>query len=264
FAPGGIFNIATVIGSKGAAELIAKGTRSWRMDVEGTYPEFLRHRGVYCKDGKMLPTFYLRDDSLDLYEAIYSYVSKYVTLYYDTSDKIIEDDEIQKFGRELSIPKSEGGCGISGVPLKDGKFSSADQVVLAFTSVIFTSSVAHAATNFPQYDTYGFPPNYSTKLKGTPPKDKRPLKEEEVVKAIVDKSTALEVLVLGSVVSDRTTNALGDFEVDYIYDPPAVEIVKEFRQDLKNISSKIRDRNKKLVRKYDSLLPEEIPNSANI
>ncbi|XP_061182686.1 polyunsaturated fatty acid 5-lipoxygenase-like [Saccostrea echinata] len=262
--PEGIFNTLTVIGSKGSAELIAKGTSSWRMDVEGTYPEFLKHRGLYCKDGKILQTFYQRDDSLDLYEAIHSYVSNYVTLYYDTNDKIIEDDEIQKFGRELSIPKSEGGCGILGVPLKDGKFSSTDQVALAFTSVIFTSSVVHAAINFPQYDTYGFPPNYPTKLKGKPPIDKRPLKEEDVVKALVDKSTALEVLIFVSILSERVTNALGDFEVDYIYDPPAVEIVKEFRQNLKNISSKIRDRNKKLVRKYDYLLPEEIPNSTSI
>ncbi|XP_062600661.1 allene oxide synthase-lipoxygenase protein-like, partial [Saccostrea cucullata] len=219
---------------------------------------------LYCKDGKILPTFYQRDDSLDLYEAIHSYVSKYVTLYYDTNGKIIEDDEIQKFGRELSVPKSEGGCGILGVPLKDGKFCSAEQVALVFTSVIFTSSVVHAAINFPQYDTYGFTPNYPIKLNGTPPKDKRPLKEEEVVKALVDKSTALDVMTVVSILSERATNALGDFEVDYIYDPPAVKIVEEFIQDLKNISSKIRERNEKLVRKYDHLLPEEIPNSASI
>ncbi|XP_061182688.1 polyunsaturated fatty acid 5-lipoxygenase-like [Saccostrea echinata] len=261
--PEGVFDILTAVGRKGAAELIAKGTSPWRMDVEGTYPEFLKHRGLYCKDGKILPTFYQRDDRLDLYEAIHSYVSKYATLYYDTNDKIIKDYEIQKFGRELSIPKSEGGCGILGVPLKDGKFSSAEQVALVFTSAIFTSSVVHAAVNFPQYDTYGFPPNYPIKLKGTPPKDKRPLMEEEVVKALVDKSTALDVLTVVSILSERSTNALGDFEVDYIYDPPAVEIVKEFRQNLKNISSKIRDRNKKLVRKYDYLLPEKIPNSTS-
>ncbi|XP_062596764.1 polyunsaturated fatty acid 5-lipoxygenase-like, partial [Saccostrea cucullata] len=141
------------------------------MDVEGTYPEFLKERGIYCKDGKILPQFYQRDDSLDLYDAIRNYVTKYVHLYYDTLDKINNDPEIQNFG-ELSMPKSERGCGILGVPFKDGKFSSTEDLILVFTSVIYTSSVVHDAVNFLQYDTYGFPPNYPTKIKGSPPKDK--------------------------------------------------------------------------------------------
>ncbi|XP_062620179.1 allene oxide synthase-lipoxygenase protein-like [Saccostrea cucullata] len=237
---------------------------SWRMDVEGTYPEFLKERGLYCKDGKILPTFYQRDDTLELFEAIRNYVTKYVHLYYDTPDEINNDAEIQNFGRELTMPKCEECCGILGVPFKDGKFSSAEDLILVFTSVIYNSSVVHAAVNFPQYDTYGFLPNYPTKLNGIPPKDKRPLQEEEVVKALVDRSSTLETMIIGKILSERSTNALGDFEVNYIYDPPAVAIVEEFRKDLKNISSKIHERNEKLERGYEYLLPEEIPNSISI
>ncbi|XP_062591452.1 allene oxide synthase-lipoxygenase protein-like [Saccostrea cucullata] len=219
---------------------------------------------LYCKNGKILPQFYQRDDRLALYEAIRDYVTKYVHLYYDTSDKIKDDPEIQIFGRELSMPKSKGGCGILGVPFKDGKFNSAEDLILVFTSVIYTSSVVHAAVNFPQYDTYGFPPNYPPKINGIPPKDKKPLQEEEVVKALIDRATTMDTMIITKILSARSTNALGDFEVNYIYDPPAVAIVEEFRKDLKNISSKIHERNEKLERGYEYLLPQEIPNSISI
>ena len=82
------------------------------MDCEGNYPEWIKSRGVcniyispsnntismknlsyilvyicfiwklFSKDGSILPTFYQRDDSLTLYEAIRNYVTKYVNLYY--------------------------------------------------------------------------------------------------------------------------------------------------------------------------------------
>ncbi|XP_062595397.1 allene oxide synthase-lipoxygenase protein-like [Saccostrea cucullata] len=110
---------------------------------------------------------------------------------------------------------------LDGVPFKDGKFSSTEDLILVFTSVIYTSSVVHAAVNFPQYDTYGFPPNYPTKIKGSPPKNK------EVVRSLLDRASSLHTMVVMTILSERCTNALGDFEVNYIYDPPAVAIVEE-------------------------------------
>lgn len=64
-------------------------------------------------------------------------------------------------------------CWISfqGVPF-DGKFDNPDQLIMVFTSIIYTCSVAHASTNFPQYDEYAFPPNYPASMKGMPPKNK--------------------------------------------------------------------------------------------
>lgn len=263
-SPGGWIDKTMAIGAVGILELTKKGADSWRMNIEGNYAEFLKSRGVYCCDGSILPTFYQRDDSMVLYGAIRDYVTKYVNLYYDTNDKIINDVEIQTFGQELTKSKSDGGCGIPGVPFENGKFSKADQLIEVFTSVIFSSSVVHAAANFPQYDAYGFPPNYPTKIKGVPPKNKNPLKEEDIVKSLIDKSTTLDTMVITRILSERSTNALGDFEVTYTYDPAAVKIVEEFRQNLKDISLKMHQRNEKLVQKYEYLYPEEIPNSISI
>jgi arachidonate 5-lipoxygenase len=53
------------------------------------------------------------------------------------------------------------------------------------------------------------------------------LKEGEVVNALLDKSTTLDTMIITTILSARSTNALGDFEVDYVYDPAAVVLVEE-------------------------------------
>lgn len=152
-----------------------------------------------------------------------------------------------------------------GVPFENGEFSSADQLTEVFTCVIFSSSVVHAAANFPQYDAYGFPPNYPSKLKGFPPKNKNPMEEKNIVQLLIDKSTTLDMMIITRILSERSTNALRDFEVNYTYAPAAVQIVEEFRKELRDISSKIHQRNEKLDRKYEYLLPEksQIPSVSN-
>lgn len=252
------------LGRDGMLELIGRGLSLWRMDNEGCYPENLKKRGIYCRDGSILPTFYQRDDSLALHDAISSYVSKYVSLYYDKREKLIEDVEIQNFGKDLFNPRSEGGCGLLGLPFENGRLSSVDELVALITTLIFTSSVVHAAVNFPQYDTYGFPPNYPSMLKGTPPKNKNPLTEKDILDALPDKSNILDSMIITKLLSDKSVNSLGDFEVTYTYDPSAVKIVEEFREDLRSISEKIHKRNEKLEKKYDYLLPEDIPNSISV
>lgn len=59
-----------------------------------------------------------------------------------------------------------------GLPFENGRFTSVDELAAFLTSLIFTSSVVHATVNFPQYDTYGYFPNYPPMLIGTPPKHK--------------------------------------------------------------------------------------------
>lgn len=262
-APNGWVDKTMNIGIKGMFNLIARGLNRWRMDVHGTLPEDLKKRGVYCLNGKILPGYFFRDDALLLYDAIKNYVTKYINLYYDSPEKIEKDWEIQNFGRELTLSREEGGCGLLGVPF-DGKFDKPEQLIMVFTSIIYTCSVAHASTNFPQYDEYAFPPNYPASMNGVPPKDKSSLTEADILSTLPDKKTTLDVMTVTKILSDRGTKSLGDFEVQYIFDPDAKRIVQEFREELQEISKTIKRRNEHRNPKYEWLDPEVVPNSISI
>lgn len=58
------------------------------------------------------------------------------------------------------------------------------------------------------------------------------MKEEDIIKCLADKSSILDTMVITTILSERATNALGDFEVTYTYDPAAVDIVEEYEYSL--------------------------------
>ncbi|XP_033639815.1 arachidonate 5-lipoxygenase-like [Asterias rubens] len=167
---GGWVDQSLTVGRIGMFAIIARAAPKWRLDVDGTLPADLRSRGV--DDPEVLPKYYFRDDAILLYEAIRKYVTEVVDGHYDTLEKLLVDDEIQDFAEILSRSQGEGDCGIKGVH-GNGKFATNAELIGALTAIIYTSSVAHAAANFSQYDEYAFPPNYPSQMRDCePPKDK--------------------------------------------------------------------------------------------
>ncbi|XP_041357698.1 allene oxide synthase-lipoxygenase protein-like [Gigantopelta aegis] len=168
-SPNGWVEKVMNIGTDGMFHLIKKGLSQWRVDVHGTLPEELRRRGF--TDSSILPGYHFRDDALLLYDCIDKYVTNYVKLYYKDPSLIKDDWELQAWGKELVKDKEDGGVGLLGVP-SNGKFSSVEDIVKICRTIVYTCSVSHASANFPQYEEYGFPPNYPSFLRGDPPKDK--------------------------------------------------------------------------------------------
>ena len=249
---------------KGMMQTVAKALRRWRLDVEGTLPEELKSRGV--DDVNVLPYYPYRDDALLIYHVIQNYVRAYVGLYYKDSKMLQEDSELQSWGKDLvkEANAAEGGLGLRGVP-GNGEFSSNSQLVQVLSSVIFICSAGHAAANFPQYDEYAFPPNYPSLLNGKPPSDKNvEVKEEDILRALPDRKTAVQLMVVTDLLSQKGTKSLGDFEVQYVYDPKAVKIVNKFRQQLMWVKKEMKERNKARIYVYDTLDPEFVPNAISI
>ncbi|KAL3879827.1 hypothetical protein ACJMK2_032106 [Sinanodonta woodiana] len=261
-APNGWIDKTMNAGSNGLLEIVAKGIKQWRMDVHGTLPEDLKRRGVYNQN--VLPGYHFRDDALLLYDAIHKYASKYTRLYYDTPEKISADLELQSWREEMTKPREQGGCGLQGVPGENGKFTTVDHIIQTLTCIIYTCSVGHAATNFPQYDQYAFPPNYPGLMKGKPPSSKKPLTEQDVINSLPDKPTTLDTMIVTKILSTRGTNQLGNFEVQYIFDPKAMKVVEEFQKELAEISVTIKGRNNQRKIPYPFLDPEFVPNSISI
>ncbi|XP_069130261.1 polyunsaturated fatty acid 5-lipoxygenase-like [Argopecten irradians] len=260
-APGGWADRALSVGIKGMFEVIRRKTQQWRLDVDGTLPKDLEHRGLLGEN--VLPGYYFRDDALQIYNAIFNYVVKYLKLYYGSPEKLMNDNELQDWAAEMVLPKDKGGLGLLGVP-GNGKITTIDQLATILTSNIYMCSVAHAAANFPQYDQYAFPPAYPASMRGKPPKDKTPLSESSVLASLPEKQTTLDMMIVTYILSERSTNCLGNFEVQYVYDPQALAIVDEFRNELKAISQQIKEKNKTRDPPYPWLDPEEIPNSISI
>ncbi|XP_052831145.1 allene oxide synthase-lipoxygenase protein [Octopus bimaculoides] len=250
---GGWVDTTMNIGIVGMFELISRGVKEWRIDVDGCFPEYFKQQGTLLRD-------------IDYFFSFCSVFSHFNSNPEETPEKLTGDWEIQNWAEELARSKEEGGIGIKGIPMEDGKgcINTVKDLVLILTSIVFTCSVGHASSNFPQYDEYGFPANYPAYLKGPVPTDKSPCTEEDILKLLPDKRTTLDIMTVTKILSSKGTNSLGDFEIQYIFDPKAIPIVNKFRSDLKHIGVIIRERNSTRNPPYTYLDPIYIPNSISI
>lgn len=260
---GGWVDKATSIGVPGMLEVVSRGVKQWNLERDAIPFADCKSREVL--DPKVLPCYPYRDDAIAVFDAIKEYVTTIVNHFYETSEQVANDFELRNWAQELVLDKSLGGVGIQGVP-GNGTFTTVDQIVTTMSAIIFTCSVAHAAANFNQYDEYGFGPNYPILLAGQVPTKKNGYTERDIVQQLPTKSETLETLVITRLLSSKGTNSLGQFEVQYLYDPVSVEAATQLRERLQCIGGAIRKRNNdpKTKFQYPWLDPEGIPNSISI
>lgn len=259
---GGVADNTLSLGGGGHVALMQKYYKSLSWS-SFDLPRVFKERGIM--DAKKLPGFFYRDDSLRLWGAIKDYVSSILSIYYSSDTDIQKDTELQEWIRDLHD---------NGYPTRKGEsdhgfpesVKTADQLIHLLTIVIFTCSCQHAAVNFSQMDTFGFPPNSPALMRQPPPTKKNSVTMKDVMKSLPNKHqagvTIATVYDLTRIFPDE--RFLGDYTDGAFTDMAALEAILRFQEKLNVITEEIKERNKRLKIPYTYLLPERVPNSIAI
>ena len=251
-APGGFVDELLAATLEASTQLAARAAQTWRVD-EALLPLALRARGV--DDADLLPKYPYRDDALLYWDAIRAWVDDYLRSYYGSEADLAADVELAAWHRELIA--TEGGR-VAGF----GALGGRDGLVDAATLVVFTSSVQHAAVNFPQFDLMTYVPNMP--LAGfTDVPAGRTAGEQDFLDLLPPLSSArlqIGILYLLGTVHHTT---LGLYSAGQICDSRVRGPLRRFRDDLDRAGRIIEARNRTRP-DYPFLERAGIPQSINI
>ncbi|XP_014118389.1 PREDICTED: arachidonate 8S-lipoxygenase-like, partial [Pseudopodoces humilis] len=254
--PGGVFDRAVALGRRGLLALVARGLRElrWRSLV---LPRDLRHRGVAATK-----RHHFGNDATKVWGAIRRFVSGVLRLYYPSDAAVQEDPELQAWVGEI-FRRGFLGRRRSGVP---SRLDSRRGLVTFVTTVIYTCSAHHAATNSGQFELSAFPPNAPAAMREPPPRSKAALSEREFLAALPAINTSAMVLAVLWVLRNEPLDMrpLGHYPERHFTEAPPRRLIRRFRRRLRRISRQIRARNRGLERPYPYLDPANIENSVTI
>lgn len=216
-----------------------------------------------------LPYYPYRDDVVLLWDAIHTYVSDFLSEFYTSpSDLQLDMDtanggELGDWWHELTSDLSLGGGVLKGLNL--GTMDSFDDLVNVVAFIIYTSSVHHAAVNYPQGHYYSNPllcPATVSRPTPVPGNTNKAYYMEFLPPEFQATVQMNQMMVL---VAFRFTR-LGRFESDAFSDSRVEAAVSQFQANLADIRVAVDNRNAALPSslKYSYLHPNNIPQSTNI
>ena len=211
-------------------------------------------RGV--ADTEILPVYPYRDDSLLYWHAIRPWVADYLRIWYRSDSDLAGDFELASWFVEL---KAHRGGRVRGLSSEIGTF---DYLVDVATLIIFTSSVQHAAVNFPQYDLMSYCPNMPLACYAPRPTQKKGGTEADYLDILPPLDQAELQLALAYILGSVHYTTLGDYG-DHFANERVDAPLKQFNKRLAEIKKTIQDRNR-ARRPYKFLLPSGVPQSINI
>uniref|UniRef100_A0A672MEI6 Arachidonate 5-lipoxygenase n=1 Tax=Sinocyclocheilus grahami TaxID=75366 RepID=A0A672MEI6_SINGR len=256
----GLFDKANGTGGIGIAEVIQKAMKTLTYKSL-CFPEAMKARGVDNKED--LPNYYYRDDGMMVWEAVKSFVSDVVKIYYGSDETVQEDEEIQAFVQDVCF------SGMKNCP-KDCEFPNSlktrEQLVEYLTVVIFTASAQHAAVNFGQFDWFAWIPNSPSTMRKPPPTQKGQVDMKYIMDSLPDRGRSSWHLGAVWALSQYQDEELflGVYPDKHFTEQSVIEATKTFRKKLGEVINIIKSRNEKLKLPYCYLSPDRIPNSVAI
>jgi arachidonate 15-lipoxygenase len=241
---------------------------NWRWD-ERTLERDLEHRGV--DDPDTLPQYYYRDDATKVNDAIKSYASAILRLWYRSDADVVGDVELQAFLR--AVGDDDQGA-VPGFPRS--VLTVAELSTLA-AEMIFRAGPQHAAVNNGQFDAYGWILGTPGTVSAAPPdaawevgagERTSCFNESALWRAMPDPKPALAQMGMVWILSRPTRRSLLQAGDSPAFHPTlcfeADDIIGAFRRRLNAISESIQKRNERIQRPYRYLDPTNISRSTDI
>ena len=253
-SPGGFVDLLLAGTIEASVDLAVRAVRSYPFK-EAMLPNALRARGV---DGGTLPEYPYRDDALLYWNAIRSWADEYLRTYYRSEADLAADFEVANWYRELVAPDGGRVVGFG----ENGSLGGLEELIDAATLLIFTSSIQHAAVNFPQFDLMTYTPNMPLAGFAAAPgaRDGRAQDFLDLLPPLPSARLQLVILYFLGTVHHTT---LGMYSAGELCDPRVRKPLARFRDELERIGRVIRDRNRERP-PYTFLDRGGIPQSINV
>ncbi|XP_048472315.1 polyunsaturated fatty acid 5-lipoxygenase isoform X1 [Rhincodon typus] len=255
----GLFDKANGTGGGGHVRMVQRAMSSLTYK-SFCFPESIKMRGLDSTEA--LPYYYYRDDGLRVWEAVQSFVTEVVNIYYDDDKAVQTDTELQAFVKDVFV-----------YGLKDNKstgfpktIKTIEKLIEYLTVVIFTASAQHAAVNFGQYDWCSWIPNSPPTMRQPPPCKKGVVNVEYIIESLPDRGRSCWHLGAVWALSQFQDNELflGMYPDEHFIEKPVKEAIQNFQAHLQEITHRIAERNKDKKLPYYYFSPDRIPNSVAV
>ncbi|XP_065263905.1 polyunsaturated fatty acid 5-lipoxygenase isoform X2 [Emys orbicularis] len=226
----------------------------------GLFDKEIKAKGMDSKED--IPYYYYRDDGIKVWEAIKSFMTDVIDIYYESDEVVCEDLELQAFVKDVYVYGMKGNKS-SGFPKT---IKTREKLSEYLTVAIFTASAQHAAVNFGQYDWCSWIPNSPPTMRQPPPTEKGTVTIEQIVESLPDRGRSCWHLGAVWALSQFQENELflGMYPDEHFVEKPVKQAMMKFRKDLDEIVSVITERNKNKKLPYYYLSPNRIPNSVAV
>ncbi|XP_045653276.1 polyunsaturated fatty acid lipoxygenase ALOX15B isoform X2 [Ursus americanus] len=255
-APGKVVDRSTGIGIEGFSELIQRNMEQLNYSVL-CLPEDIRARGV-----EDIPNYYYRDDGLQIWAAVESFVSEIINIYYPSDVSVRDDGELQAWVQEIFL---EGFLGrkSSGMP---SALETREALVQYITMVIFSCSARHYAVSAGQFDSCVWMPNLPPSMQLPPPTSKGQTKPEGFLATLPPVNATCDIIITLWLLSKEPGDQrpLGTYPDEHFTEEAPQQSIAAFQSRLAQISKEIQERNQGLPLPYTYLDPPLIENSVSI
>ncbi|XP_066528979.1 polyunsaturated fatty acid lipoxygenase ALOX15B-like [Hoplias malabaricus] len=255
-ATNGVLNQYSPVSMEGIEMLLRKALLSLHYTTL-CLPEDIEARGL-----KDIPNFYYRDDGLAIWDILHKYVGGVVKFYYSSDIEVTVDTELQNWITEIFIHGFLGN--------EDSKipkaFTSVNELVKFITMAIFTVTAQHSAVNSGQFDFGGWLPNSPVSLQSPPRRVKGQATASSLLQTLPDVNVSVRGMACTWILSRKSEDfvSLGHHMEKYFTEPEVEALGNTLKEELKELSEKIKKRNEGKDLPYSYLDPDEIENSVAI